>query len=44
MSIYRCERCENYLDSDFDGVEEHPHRELVCVCERCYEFLIEIEA
>lgn len=42
MSIYRCENCEEYLDSDLEGIEEHPHQELVCVCPMCYDFLHEI--
>ena len=42
MSIYRCEHCESYYDADYDGLEEHPFRELACVCEGCYEFLNEI--
>ena len=44
MSIYRCEKCDDYCDADLEGIEEHPHQPLVCVCERCYEFLIEIVA
>jgi hypothetical protein len=43
MSIYRCEQCDSYCDADIEGVEEHPFKKLVCICERCYEFLIQIE-
>jgi len=43
MSVYRCENCDDYYDADFQGVEEHPFKELVCVCEGCYEKLLEIK-
>lgn len=43
MSIFRCEQCDTLCDADQEGCEEHPFKELVCVCERCYEFLIEID-
>ncbi len=45
MSVYRCENCDNYYDADIHGIEEHPMKKnvLVCVCERCYEKLLDYE-
>ena len=40
MSVYRCEECEDYFDSDFEGVEEDPRKELIYICESCYEKLL----
>jgi hypothetical protein len=35
MSIFKCEECDIYRDSDLEGYESHPMtgKEL---CERCY--------
>ncbi len=36
MSCYRCYRCENYYDSDYDGLESYGDEH---ICEGCFEDL-----
>jgi len=43
MSVYRCHICESYIDSDYDGCEEHPFRESELICEGCFEYFINEE-
>lgn len=40
MSVYRCHICESYIDSDYDGCEEHPFRKSELICEGCFESFI----
>lgn len=36
MSVYRCDICENYFDSDYHGCEENANDETSCICENCH--------
>lgn len=35
MSVYRCNRCENYYDADYDGCNEDPNDECGLLCDGC---------
>jgi len=37
MSVYRCEQCENYIDSDYEGCYLHPEDNCSLICEPCHK-------
>lgn len=37
MSIYRCAHCENIIDADEQGCNEHPFSDTGCICDSCSE-------
>jgi hypothetical protein len=41
MSVYRCDRCENYYDADYEGCFEHPTDPTACLCESCSNDLLD---
>ena len=43
MSVYRCNRCENYYDQDHNGCELDPDDDCALICEGCAEDLACIE-
>ncbi len=39
MSVFRCSRCEQYIDGDYDGCHEDPHIKYGCMCDSCEKSL-----
>lgn len=42
MSVYRCSRCENIYDADYDNCYEDPFDKYGCICYDC-SMLLESE-
>lgn len=43
MSVFRCNECDEQIDSDFHGCFEDPKDEEECICQQCYWDLYEEE-
>jgi hypothetical protein len=41
MSYFKCAECNEIIDGDYKGCLPHPGDDRDCVCEDCYDFLIE---
>jgi hypothetical protein len=41
MSIYRCYHCDNTIDEDYDGCNDHPTIDMECICDACLEYFPE---
>jgi hypothetical protein len=41
MSVYNCDNCGRCFDADFHGIEQHALDDFKCVCEDCYDKIIE---
>jgi hypothetical protein len=39
MSVFRCSKCFELIDDDYEGCEEHPTIKTDCVCTDCYNEL-----
>lgn len=36
MSVFRCGDCDNIIDGDYEGCEEHPFDDTKCLCIECH--------
>ena len=39
MSVYRCDKCENYIDADFQGCNDHPFKNDLNICDVCLYYI-----
>lgn len=35
MAVYICASCDQYIDEDVGGCNEHPTDECECICDNC---------
>ncbi len=36
MSLFKCYECDEIIDGDWEGCEQHPFLPFECVCTECY--------